>query len=263
MAATLHVLHACRQTPTATAAAAAPAPPARGHPATHHHRADSAGLVIALAYAATGVAYVATRIAASTSPDSLAEGPHWHAYSAAVLAAEVLSILSLCLSLFLSAAHIPAAPGRRSAPLPHAARARGAVLRRGYTVRVLVLCCGESGAPGRGSVAAVRRTIASVHAAGLPDGCAARVYVVDEEDDERMRGAVGGGEDGETATYVALPDKHKAARATVRAVAWFPGLTGCDGIASHWFWKHCGWFELLTLQQQKLAVAVPCIFSNA
>lgn len=216
------MFHACSQTSTTTAAAAAPAAgAARGLASPHLRRADSAGLAAALACVATGVSYLSVRVAAYLSPDSLADGIHWQAYSAAVLAAETLSILSLCLSLVTTATRVTGAQERRSARLPRSAGAPGGSLRHKYTVRVLVLCCGESG--GRASAAAVRHTVASAHAAAHPEGCAVRVYVADEEGDECTRGGVEGGEGGTTATYVALPDELKAAHATVCAGAWVPG----------------------------------------
>lgn len=127
-------------------------------------------VAVCTTYFVTGIAYVLARAAASR--DALAAGLHppdlW--YSAAVLAVELLSIVALTIH------GIAAATEPHDTPTAEFAGgvSRKCGLRREYTVRVLVPCCG-------GSVESVRRTVASLHEAALPDGCEVRLYLLDEE----------------------------------------------------------------------------------
>lgn len=146
-------------------------------------RADHVGLLLFLLYVAASIFYLFTRCAYSL------EGlgaELW--YGAIVLSAEMLMIFSLV----FYGVWLCAFPDNTDLKVSDN---KAVDLRRGYVIRVMVPCCDES-------LAQVRRTIASVRNAVVPEGCHVKIYLCDEARDSAKRDYVGKIQGGTDVIYV-------------------------------------------------------------
>lgn len=151
-------------------------------------RVDLIGLLIFLIYILTGGAYILARIVYSL--DGLGS-ELW--YGAIVLSAEILSILSLIFyGIWLCA--------KTNNDDMKVKSFDSDKMRRLYVVRVFILCKGES-------LSLVRRTIASVRNAYMPDGCELKLYLLDEARDNSKRDFFMGVKNGTDVIYVTPPVK--------------------------------------------------------
>lgn len=149
---------------------------------------DLIGLLIFLIYLLTGLAYIVARIIYSL--DGLGS-ELW--YGAIVLSAEMLSILSLIFyGIWLAA--------KTNNDDMKVKSFDSDKMRRLYTVRVFILCKGES-------LSLVRRTIASVRNAYMPDGCELKLYLLDQERDNAKRDFFMGVKNGTDVIYITPPVK--------------------------------------------------------
>lgn len=151
-------------------------------------RVDLIGLLIFLVYVVVSGAYIVARIIYSL--DGLGS-ELW--YGAIVLSAEILSILSLIFyGIWLCA--------KTNNDDMKVNSFDSDKMRRLYVVRVFILCKGET-------LSLVRRTIASVRNAYMPDGCDLKLYLLDEARDNAKRDFFMGVKNGTDVIYVTPPVK--------------------------------------------------------
>ena len=78
-------------------------------------------------------------------------------------------------------------------------------MRRLYVIRVFILCKDES-------LSLVRRTIASIKNAYLPDGCEVKLYLLDENRDNVKRDFFMGMKTGTDVIYITPPVRSEHAK---------------------------------------------------
>lgn len=164
-------------------------------------RVDLIGLLIFLLYLVTSGAYIVARIIYSL--DGLGS-ELW--YGAIVLSAEMLSILSLVFyGIWLAA--------KTNNDDMKVKSFDSDKMRRLYVVRVFILCKGES-------LSLVRRTIASVRNAYIPDGCELKLYLLDQERDNTKRDFFMGVKQGTDVIYITPPVRSSDTKVRTLTCAW-------------------------------------------
>lgn len=95
-------------------------------------------------------------------------------------------------------------------------------MRRLYVIRVFILCKDES-------LSLVRRTIASIKNAYLPDGCEVKLYLLDENRDNVKRDFFMGMKTGTDVIYITPPvrsESTKVPAASLCGLSRLPEMSG-------------------------------------
>jgi hypothetical protein len=173
-------------------------------------KVDVVGLLIFLLYLGASVVYLLARIVYSL--DGLGS-ELW--YGAVVLSAEILSVLSLIFyGIWLCA--------KTNNDDLKVKSFDSEKMRRLYTVRVFILARHES-------LSLVRRTIASVKNAYMPDGCELKLYLLDDTRDNVKRDFFMGMKTGADVIYITPPVRNESTK--VRRSARANGLPVCRSSA--------------------------------